>query len=317
MWITALENQIKLLCLSGFNALLHYLPLQLLHRAAEFSAELTYRLDKVKRQMMQQELAVLGISDYTPRQIERIVKNGLGNSRKDIFEEMRLVSDLSAEKIKKLAYFEGRDYIDAGLAQGKGVIILLTHFGFRKLLIPALGYAGYTVNQVATHPHTLLRDRGSDAVHNKMMDLELAFDRACPAHFIYVENFLRPIYRSLANNEVVIFTIDGPVGLKRVKIPFFQRQILLPPTPFSLGVKNKIPLLPVFIVRQPDDRHKIVVEEPLSGGTRGGQTISEAEIIQKFVHLLEAYARRYPDHYIDYLYRSRLNPIKDNLHVFE
>jgi lauroyl/myristoyl acyltransferase len=317
MRLTAVENQVKLLCLSSFNVLLQYLPLQVLYRTAEFSAELTYRLDRGKRQMMQQELAALGVSDYTPGQIGQIVKKGLSTSRKDIFEEIKLVADLSPANLRKLSYFEGRQYLDDCLTQGKGVIILLTHFGFRKLLIPALGFAGYTVNQVATHPHTLLRENDRDAVHNKMMDLEFQFDRACPAHFIYVENFLRPIYHSLANNELVIFTIDGPVGLKRVKVPFFQRHILLPPSPFSLGLKNTVPLLPVFVVRQTDNRHKIMVEKPLPMQTGDGEKISEMELIRKFVHLLETYVRRYPGHYVDYLYRSRLNPITKNLHVFE
>jgi hypothetical protein len=91
----------------------------------------------------------------------------------------------------------------------------------------------------------------------------------------------------------------------------------LPPTPFSLGLKNQVPMLPVFVVRQPDNRHKIVVEEPLSGLTSVNLNMMEADLIQKFVHLLEAYVHQHPDHYVDYLYRSRLNPIKKNLHVFQ
>jgi lauroyl/myristoyl acyltransferase len=315
MLITDMENKCKLLCLSGFKALLQYSPLKVLHRLADFSAQLTYRLDHAKREMMQAEIAAL--RRYPVARIEEIVIRGLSNMRKDTFEEINLVKDLSPAKIRELAYFEGQEHINSCLAQKGGIIILLTHFGFRKLLIPALGYAGYTVNQVATHPHTLITEKARETVHKKMMELEFEFDQASPANFIYVENFLRPIYQSLSNNEIVIFTIDGPVGLKRVKIPFFHRHILLPPTPFALGLKNGIPMLPVFVVRQPDNRHKIMVEKPLPTQSAKGKKIPEAEIIQNFVHILEEYVDNYPCHYVDYLYRARLNPITRNLHVFQ
>jgi len=317
MRLTDLENKAKLLCLSGFRAFVHSLPLKTLHRLAQWSAQLTYRLDRDKRRMMAAELAALGPAALGGGKLAEVVQRGLINIRKDVFEELSLVPDMSAYKLKKLTFFTGLDNLEAGLAQGRGVIILLTHFGFRKIIIPALGYAGYRVHQVATHPLTLAKEDARAAVHNRMMELELEFDRLVPASFIYVENFLRPIYRALEANEIVIFTIDGPVGQKRVALPFFQRQILLPPTPFSLGLKQGVPMLPVFVVRQPDNRHNLNINPPLPTQNPDGKAVALPQIMQAFVSLLEQYVRRHPCHYADYLYRSRLNPITDNMHVFQ
>ena len=44
---------------------------------------------------------------------------------------------------------EGQEYLDAAQNSGRGVMILLSHLGANQMIMPALGFRGYRVNQIS------------------------------------------------------------------------------------------------------------------------------------------------------------------------
>ena len=61
-----------------------------------------------------------------------------------------------------------------------------------------------------------------------------------------------------------------------------------------LALRTKAAIIPCFIIRQKDDTHKIIFEEPLN--LKEGKTAEETIVIniQKLTRIIETYIRRYP-----------------------
>lgn len=254
-----------------------------------------------------------GVSD---EKIDEAVKLGICHLRKDTFETW-MFPTLTQGKVREMSYFVGRENLDEALVKGRGAIILLTHFGFRKLILPALGYEGYKVHQIAAKPISLKKQGWFMAVHNKTMDIELKCEKALPVDFVYIDESLRPIFTALKNNEIIVIAIDGPIGHKRIAVKFLNRTAHLSPTSISLSLKTKAPVLPAFVVRQKNNRHTIIIEKPLSLQAGEERQVVMQEALNNFIHIFEKYVLAYPCHYVDWLYRAQSWPIARDLFIIE
>jgi KDO2-lipid IV(A) lauroyltransferase len=239
--------------------------------------------------------------------LEKIAIESICNYRKDLFEIWSFPR-LNKNKIEKLAYIEGIEHLDKALEKGKGAIIGVSHFGSWKIIIPALAYKGYKVNQVGLDPRYFIDDEEQPMHHNKIMEMEYKSEQCLPANFIYIGKFLRPVYRALGKNEVVINSFDGFMGSKKTEVPFLNSKLSLSLGPIMIAFKSGAPLIPSFTVRQKDNRHKIIICEqiPLQNYQNVQQAIENG--IKSYVKLLEHYVEEYPSHYGRILYDRVRDP---------
>jgi KDO2-lipid IV(A) lauroyltransferase len=299
-------NTIKTFFLYSIRFILPYLPLKALYLIGNFSG---YVLYGQKTQIIKDDLRML-FGNLSEPDLDIIIRHTMQNFRKDLLE-IWTFPKLNQNKINKISYFEGKEYIDKALEKGKGAILCVTHFGSWKIVLPALGYNGYTVNQVAATPLTFKKESEMFS-HNKIMEIELECESSLPAKFIYLNTgmSLRQIYKALADNEVIVVSLDGIIGGKRMPLPFLNSTLLLSTAGASLSLSTGAPSLPTFIVRQKDNRHKIIICKPF--------VIKEVDK-QKYVYewminytrLFEYFVRNYPDHYARYLYTIRKYPLPD------
>lgn len=312
------EHKLKLIFLNSFRYAVNHSPRKLFYLIAYLSAVLTYMADHTKVRIMREELGKSLGRRIPGKKIGGIITKGICNNRKDLFETW-MFPVLTQEKTRRLAYFSGKENLDAALANGKGVILVLAHFGFRKFILPVLGYEGYAINQVAAKPTSWKLEGKEHAAHNKIMDIELDCEKALRANFIYLKDSLRPIFRALSKNEIVSIAIDGTIGNKRMGVKFFDRIAFLSPTVVSLSLKTGAPMIPAFAIRDNDNRHKIVFEKPLLIKANDGADTESLmrEALGDFVNVLEKYVLAYPCHYVDWLYRARIWPIEENFFVFQ
>jgi KDO2-lipid IV(A) lauroyltransferase len=100
--------------------------------------------------------------------------------------------------------------------------------------------------------------------------------------------------RSLRNNELLFLPIDQNFGTGGVFVDFFGRKAATATGPVVLARRTGAALIPCFIVRQKDDRHKIILESPLDlkEGSSPQETVTIN--IQRLTNIIETYIRRYP-----------------------
>jgi KDO2-lipid IV(A) lauroyltransferase len=297
-------NILKIIFLYSARYILQIVPLKVLHFTGDIIGSI---MVGKKDRIMREDLTSL-LGDMPARELDGIMRRTLQNFRKDLFE-IWTFPKLNQKRINRMAYFEGKEHLDSALSKGKGVILCITHFGSWKIILPAMGYNSYKVNQVAANPLVFVNDKRTSS-HNKIMQIERDCESSLPVNFIYINNHksIRPIYRALENNEVVVISLDGMMGGKRMNMPFLNDQLQLSTTGVSLSLSTGAPALPVFTVRQNDERHKIVIHESFYVNNSTDKENYIAKWMEWYKKLFEQYVIKHPDHYVRFLYLMRKFP---------
>jgi phosphatidylinositol dimannoside acyltransferase len=203
-----------------------------------------------------------GLPAADNRTLDNIVRIYLQNhyiDRLHIFTYPKLRQSRQSDKICGI---EGTEHLDAALKKRKGAIIVLGHYGPIQLPLFQLGQAGYPLIQVG-----LPTDEGLSFVgRNVAFRLRLVYENMIPAQILPADTFLRPLFRHLKQNGIVMMNIDPAGGGKWIgrmeKHPFFGRQIPFPIGPALLAEKTDAPVLPLSIHRINSNRYLFQVHPP-------------------------------------------------------
>ena len=217
---------------------------------------------------------------------EQVVRHCYKNLGKNFIEFIRF-PHTSSEKIREIVTIEGKAHIDGALAQGNGAIILTGHFGNWELL------AANLVDQVA--PLTPIARR----LRSGRLDTQVRRWREAAGYStIDRDNAARDILRCLKRNELIGVLADVDTSVEGVFVDFFGRPAHTPYSPVAIALKTGAPILPTFIIRQPDDSHRVIVEPPMKLKTTGDRDQDFLINTQKFTEIIESYVRSYPEQWI-------------------
>jgi lauroyl/myristoyl acyltransferase len=108
-----------------------------------------------------------------------------------------------------------------------------------------------------------------------------------------VDTALR-IRRLLAENGVLVLVSDRALGRDRVDVEFFGRQTAFLRTPALMGYLTGAPLVPSFILRQPDGRYAGFTLDPIRVERTGDRDVNVQVAMQAFASALENVVREYP-----------------------
>ncbi|HEY8666114.1 MAG TPA: lysophospholipid acyltransferase family protein [Tepidisphaeraceae bacterium] len=103
---------------------------------------------------------------------------------------------------------------------------------------------------------------------------------------------------ALQNDEVVMLQGDRVMpGQKGARVPFCGGHIMLPPGPVKLALASGAPIIPVFSLRTPEGKIRVVVEQPIFVDPDDtGADIHPA--LLKIAAVIEKYVKQYPDQWI-------------------
>ena len=173
------------------------------------------------------------------------------------------------------------------LLRGRGVIIVGGHFGNWEL-------GGVALRLLNGHPLAVVgKSEASAAVGaiRRRMRESLGIETLEIGRMLETALLIR---RHLAANGVVAMLLDRHIGRDRVEVNFFGRATGFLRTPAMIAYLSGAPLLPAFMIRQPDGRFSGEFDEPIL--VDAGKPTDEAVQIatQTFAHLLEARIRANP-----------------------
>ncbi len=204
---------------------------------------------------------------------------------------------------------QGKEHLDAALAHGRGVMILLSHLGANQMIMPALGFRGYRINQVsraAQAENDEYQGRHLSPLFRKIIQLQRSYEESLPASHIDVAFGLRRIFRKLKANEIVAVAGDGRYGTEWVPHTFLGRPATFSPGPWLIAHRTGALLLPIFVLRpQFGFRYRIIIEAPLSLPSEAQEKTFLQSGLDTYVHLLESYFYQYPCQYTPFLYLAR------------
>jgi KDO2-lipid IV(A) lauroyltransferase len=199
---------------------------------------------------------------------------------------------------------DGRDALDAALAHGKGAILLASHFGSPGMLVAGLVFRGYWLHQVftLTPPPTY---RTWHWMERAIMQAKLRCWRHDRVGFEFWQpgSYPRPLYRKLQQGAIVVLYGDGARGGQFTQVDFLGLPLSLSVGPFRIAARARVPLIPAFIIRDTDGRHRITLEAPILLSDPAPASLQRGA--DTYAALLSRYVRAYPEHWFTW---ARLRP---------
>ena len=203
---------------------------------------------------------------------------------KNIIEFLVFINN--PDLIDKHARVEGYEYLVKALEKGKGVVALSAHIGNFPLLLVKLARDDYKINSLLRH----MRDPWMDEyLYKRRTALGVGSVFTQPRKKCVEESL-----EVLRKNQILFIQLDQNFGTGGVFVDFFGKKAATAKGPIVLALRAKSPIVPMFIVRENKNMHKIIIEPEVEvvEGRDSEETIQLNAA--KLTKLIESYVRKYP-----------------------
>ncbi|MBM4347336.1 MAG: hypothetical protein FJ107_04310 [Deltaproteobacteria bacterium] len=203
--------------------------------------------------------------------------------------EFFLIPKLDMEAYRKKVEVEGLDKALAVLEQGRGALLLLGHFGNWELMVP--------MSRVIQRP---ILGIAKPLKRNRWLNRWVVQSREkIGLEMIPPVDATPKVIKALSRNYPVVVMFDQRgKRTKGVWADLFGRKV---PTTAGLAVmalRSNAPVLPVFMVREGTEKHRLFIQDPLELIRTGDFQHDVEANTQLFNNVLESIIRQYPDQWL-------------------
>lgn len=205
---------------------------------------------------------------------------------------------LKPDELHDYVEIVGAEKVQAILQQGQGIIFLTGHIGNFELL----GVMG----SILKVPLNIITKRIKPAALNTYWFQSRA---KFGLNLLPPRGSYRACLAALQRRELLGFVLDQNMRRERgIFVDFFGRPACTSPGLALLSAHSRTPVVPVFIIRLADGRHRIEAGTPLAPpADREPATIHAAT--QQYTRIIEDAVRAYPDQWIWLHRRWRTQPL--------
>jgi len=262
------------------------IPRQISIVISDFLGRKAFRLLKKHRDITLSNLN--GVFGDDPKKNVRIAEDVFRNIAKNGADWVRFLSYKKKDISRLVTEVDGIENLDQAIKEGKGVILLASHFGNWELLSIYLYSHGYTgaiiVKRLYFHKYDKLINR-----------LRKRFG----ANIIYRDESPKKILKVLKNGGMLGILADQDMdSVEGIFVDFFGKPAYTPVAPVKLGMVTEANLVPAFMIRKPDNTYKLVIEKPMALVSEGDKERSIRKYTQAWTSILEKYVREYPDQWV-------------------
>ena len=230
------------------SRLIRLLPYDVLLFLGRIFGNLYYLLiKKQRRRAIEQMMPALHVTEDEAKKIVRASFVNLARNILDIF----YMPNLNEQNLNRYIEIDHLERMREALAEGHGVVVLTGHVGTWEWLSAAFSLNGMPVTAIAKQQ--------PNAEYSRVLDDLRAT--------IHVEIFTRGTSellsagRALKKGKILGFLADQDGGPGGAFIEFLGRTASTPLGPAVFAKRFKAPVLPAFILRQPNGRHKVIIGE--------------------------------------------------------
>ena len=181
----------------------------------------------------------------------------------------------------------GKEYLDAALAQGNGVIALGAHLGSFTLLGTRLAAEGYPFNVII-----------NEGNFPKFMKSLITYQRRVGQKFFPPKPATASVKKSLNclhRNEILYLIADEQQRRGGLPVPFFGQIAYTPPGPAIFSFKTGAIILPMFVLREDEFKRTLVIGNPIEIERTGDEKKDIERLTAKFTKVIEETIRQYPN----------------------
>lgn len=278
---------------------LSLLPDFILYRLGVLGGYLGFWLDRRHVAIAMVNLAI-AFPDRSEHQRRRIVRDSYLNLGRSGAEYIRLGGFFYRRLVGRVTY-ERYQYWEELKRRypGRGIVVLSAHFGNFELLVAAHALHGHQITLV----HHTQRFVAGDAL------ITWVRERA-GVDLVRKRSAARAVLKALGDGELVGIPFDQ--NAKRgeaIFVPFFGEPAATSRTLARLVQRSQANVVPVFIVREPDNRsHRIVIQDLIPLQVSDNPEADLAENTRRFLCPIEDIVRRYPEQFLWQHRRYRTRP---------
>lgn len=230
---------------------------------------------------------------YTDAQAEHLVRNMCKNLGMTLMEVL-YIPNLNKNNIRDFVTIENPEIIQKAIDEGKGVVALAAHLDNWEWQGAALSLYGFPLtSMVKPQPnpvHTRLLTE-----YREMTGIET---------FQSGTNDIIAAVRAMKKKKLVGFIADQDGNTEGLFVRFFGKMASTPVGPAFFAKKFKAPVLPLFIVRNPDYKgHRMLVLPPFYYEDTGDEKADMLRVTEQCVRVTEEVINQYKDNWIWFMRR--------------
>lgn len=267
------------------SRLIRLLPYDFVLWIGKIFGHLYYLLIKKQRnRAIQQMMPALGVSED---EAKKIVRKSFINLARNVFDILYM-PNLNEKNLGEYIEIDHLERMRDALAEGHGVVVLTGHIGTWEWLSAAFSLNGMPVTAIAKLQPNQEYSRVLD-------DLRAT---------IHVEIFNRGTSellaagRALKAGKILGFLADQDGGPGGAFINFLGKTASTPLGPAVFAKKFHAPILPAFILRREDGRHRVVIGEILRYEDHGDSEKDLYDLTEKMTRIIDKIIRENPTQWL-------------------
>ncbi|HLF19075.1 MAG TPA: lysophospholipid acyltransferase family protein [Candidatus Omnitrophota bacterium] len=256
-----------------------------------------------QRRIANESLRIAFGEEKSQQEIDRIIKTCFYHFGRGMIEILYYMEHpaLIDEKVS----FQGLQHVERALEKGNGVIAVTAHFGNFPLMMLAFAHRRHKVSCVIRPT----RDQEVEKfLQQKRNQVGLKTVYAVPQRQAVVESL-----KILRNNEILFVPLDQNFGSSSgVFVDFFGQKAATATGPVVFAIRTKAPIIPMFIIHEDGDKHKVIIEPPIDIKVGEDEKETILQTTSEITNLIERYIRRYPHEWawMHRRWKSKPYPVK-------
>ena len=267
------------------SRIIRLLPYDVLLTLGRLFGHLYYLLVKKQRERaVKQMMPALNISEAKARKLVRESFINLARNMLDIL----YMPNLNEKNLSEFITIEHLERMRAALLEGHGVVVLTGHIGTWEWLSAAFSLNGMPVTAIAKLQ--------PNAEYSRVLD-----DLRATIHveiFNRGTNELRAAGRALKDGKILGFLADQDAGPGGAFIKFLGKTASTPMGPAVFARRFNAPVVPAFIIRQPNGRHLVKIGEPMHFEDTGNTDADLLRFTEQMTKILEEVIRENPTQWL-------------------
>jgi Kdo2-lipid IVA lauroyltransferase/acyltransferase len=245
-----------------------------------------FYLLKRRREITLKNLTTAFGDDLDERERWNLARKCFQGIGRHFFEAVYLFR-YDAEKVKTYVRFSGVEHFQQAAAQGKGVAFLTGHFGCWELMVIGFGYF-FAPTYVVVKP---LDFQPAERLSRKLR--EISGNRV-----VSKERSMRRMIKLLREGKNLGILLDQNIDWKDgVFVDFFGKRACTNKGLALLIRSTGAPVVPGFMIYEGNGQYRVEIQPPIPWLDFGDRTKNIEENTARYNRVIEAMARRYPDHY--------------------
>jgi len=213
--------------------------------------------------------------------------------------EVPHIFKLNLKNLHRYVYFENEEVLTEALAKGKGCFILTGHFGNWELMSAAVTLKFQTSGIAVARPADFA------PVEELLMRLRTRFG----TEIIPKKKAMKKLLMGARKNKTMGILLDQNVDwYEGVFVPFLGQLACTNKGLALIAMKTGSPVVPVFSVRQPDGRYRIVFENEVDLVRSESKLANTEENTAEFNRIINKYIYWYPDQWFWFHKRWKTRP---------